>query len=435
MDQKSQSSFRSNKSGGSQRSFRPGAPGGSSSNKLIMDDHIPDDGISRREMIMYLACCCCVFLIAFGAVGGAFAIREPPGERLSNFTYSPAPTPNPSTSPTVATASPTVPPPTVTVRLTVDGDTHVQDGDFAGVVFGREDSLLVQNGEEFNSRILLSFDVDTAQFPSDNMFDRTKRATLQLERVVSIADNPATNITVVKLPPTPSPIERVSWNLYRPVDGVKGPVMTIDSPDKTIIHVDITEFFFGTAVARQRSLGQHKDRKMSNLRRTQADTTTQLLLMLEASTPGAGVEFRSKDYQNGNSAPKIMVTFSSTTPTTSAPVEATPNPTKTPTKVPTPAPTKTLSTTSPTVSPTEKATEAPTAKATTAMPTTPNVTKSPTALNGTSDGGGAGRAWLVAGGATPSRRAGCLVQRRPRPTRAAPAQPHTLTSTERWTCG
>ena len=372
--QQSQRSFTSGNK--SQRSFRPQPSRSGSVKHLINDDHIIDEGLTKREIFMYLGCCCCVFLSAFGALGGAFIFRQTPGggtyER--NYTISPAPTSSPVVTPTDA---PTAAPELFQVSLTVDADTHIQDGDFSNVVFGSEDTLLVQNGEQFKSMILLSFDLMDVQFPSDNLFDESKRAILQLERVVSIADSPPTNVTVVKLPATPSPIERVSYNLYRPVNGVDGPVFTVSKSDESLVEVDITEFFFAKKERRERMLGQQNNDKRQRLRRA-ADSATQLLLMLEAAeSPNSengrlGVEFRSREFQDGSSAPKILVKYFSSTPATAAPVPATANPS--------PAPSTKISTKAPTVSP---ITQMPSA-----LPSKVSSTIAPTVLNGTNGGGG-----------------------------------------------
>ena len=321
-----------------------------------------DDEPSKTAIILCVVCCCIIILGTVGAVLGAVVFKDDDPKKTAAPSTSPslAPTPSPTPIPTATasesptgSAAPTDGLPSEVIVIVAE-DTSLRDGNFSSDVFGTEDVLLIKNDPNatFSSKVLLRFDLAEVPFPHSNIFDIPKSAFLQLEHVVGIAEAPGTAVTIVKLPSVPLAVESLSWDIYQPSGGVDWTVFSIESEPE--VRVDISEMFF--------DLQQQQRRRM--LRRGLQDSST-LMLMLEARGPDNGVngiELRSREFENGAKAPKIVVEYPTPAPTIAQ--------TKSPTS--SPAPTKSAP---PSVSPTSSS--VPTASA------APTATASNSPTNGT----------------------------------------------------
>ena len=298
------------------------------------------EGASNEDLATICVCavCCCIILAGIGVALYFLVFRKdksndenklevvptvapnavvPTPSPGNETTQAPFPTPLPTTKPPARAfpkptsseslpATPSTPPPTLAfqniIQIPVSADTSLRDGEFSSGTFGTSEVLLVRNDPNtFSSRTLLLFNLGTHPI-ADNLFG-LPTATLTLEHVASVAGS-ASNITVTALPSYPLAIENLSWEKYQQTSGTEGPTFQV-SPSESTVRVDVTEL----ALAGQR--------RRLHLRRVQDNNTNELLLLLEAKEPGideSGVEFRSREYLNGEYAPQLLLSYPTPSP-------------------------------------------------------------------------------------------------------------------------
>jgi hypothetical protein len=205
------------------------------------------------------------------------------------------PTVSPSASPTTSPA-PTRPVPDEIVILP-DEDTFIYvDGFFQEEAFGKEDTMLVQNGpaavnEVPDAFMLITFDL--AEIPQPwRIVDRDSHAILRLTHVPRTQSGSAEpqSYTVSRLPSTPLAVESLHGLLFVPFDTLPGPSFTVN-PGSQKLEVDITELLFDQPPFVPDMNSRRHDRDLQG-------PGIQLFLMISAEgpeQPDGGDRFRSRE--------------------------------------------------------------------------------------------------------------------------------------------
>lgn len=202
------------------------------------------------------------------------------------------PTPAPSSNPTSSSA-PTEPVPDELVILP-DEDTYIYvDGFTVAEAYGKEDSLLVQNGpkavnEVPDAYILITFDLEEIPQPW-RIVDRENHAILRLTHIprTNTGSSDPQTYTVSRLPSTPLAVETLHGLLFVPFEPIAGPSFSVN-PGSQKVEVDITSLLFD----------QPPFVPITRHGRDLQGPGTQLFLMIDAQgpeQPDGGDRFHSRE--------------------------------------------------------------------------------------------------------------------------------------------
>jgi hypothetical protein len=195
--------------------------------------------------------------------------------------------------------------------------------------FGDSDVLLIVNGEvgstqdQFQSYAIVEFDGIPL---SENIFERTKTATLVLFKVISILERGATELTVSRLPESPLAdldLETLNARIVATDTDleVEGPTFSVSpTPNVTKVEVDVTELVFELAG------------------RDESKIFLKIANMGDFQVLGSGDEFYSKEFEDGKYAPQLKLGFVPTVssePTQAPTTSAAPSVSSEPTTLPT----------------------------------------------------------------------------------------------------
>ena len=373
--------------------------------ETVYEERVTKDRGATFWWWLLICCCCCLcILLALGIILGLWVFKETDDE-LSP-TVSPMPTVNlppaaiaPAYLPTDGdTTAPTptdgggggannnpddeedeTQPPTVNIPpiviLPPVADSYIRNGNGENQVnFGDDEGLVLVNDGGDSSNILLSFDMTEINQALDQG-EAIPRMLLRLEHEPHPDGDPMT-MQVSQVPGSDDlDIESLTWDSFeRPTDVVPGPQLEV-APIQTTIDIDITEL----VVQRRRNLKKKEERAaavkggtmlrkrdtdsaVARLEREEYDEMIQrhvqgarqlqsmqdnrLVLLIESvgNAPFPGEQFYSREYNDGEYTPELLVFFATPNPT------ANPTITGKPTTSPAPSIPPTL-TFSPTTSP------------------------------------------------------------------------------------
>lgn len=284
-----------------------------------VDDREEEDKAARRRTLMFIACCCCCLLI----IAIVLLILFLTGGDDDKSTSSTAPSMAPSVNDTmVPSAAPSVFEEEIVFPAV--SDTYIQGGALADQQFGTAETFEVVDGEGDDNKAIALLLFNMSNITSDSAFEDSQ-ILLRLMHVESV-NSETSAISVSKLPfDSTVDVEGLTWNDFSNTEGEAGPEFTVVE-DSEEIDVDVTSLV-------------RPARKLRQGRRLQSDGMLFLKLEATNNTDHFGEVFRSREFNDGEFAPKLILHRDRATPSNSSPPPTSP-PTVAPVTPPTfsPAP-------------------------------------------------------------------------------------------------